>query len=339
MLKFAVIGVGTWGECHVAVYNQHPLCEVVAVCDSSRDRANAVAQKYGVENVYTDYNQMLAECKLDCVAVVTPDFAHAEPAIACANAGVHILLEKPIATTAEDTQRILEAVERNGVRCMVDLHNRWNPPFVAAKDAILRGELGDVYSAYFRLNDCVWVATDMLKWTAQSSILWFLGSHSLDTLRYLFDDEVVRVYSVSRKGILQQKGVDVEDCYYTTLEFSRGGVAHMENGFVTPNGNPNVNDIKCNILGTKGMVSIDATHHGMCTVITENKVTVPDVLVNNYTHGYPAGFAYASIRTFVECIHSGADFPVSLTDARNTTLTLLAVMESAKTRMPVEVRL
>lgn len=114
---------------------------------------------------------------------------------------------------------------------MVDFHNRWSPPFNAAYTAVRAGELGELYSGYFRLNDIKWVATDLLPWAAQSSILWFLGSHSLDTLRWIFGSEVERVYCVSRSGVLKGLGVDTVDEYLTTLEFKNGAIAHMENGW------------------------------------------------------------------------------------------------------------
>jgi len=220
---------------------------------------------------------------------------------------------------------------------MVDFHNRWNPPFNTAYQAICSGELGEIYSGSMRLNDCKWVATDMLPWAAQSSILWFLGSHSVDTMRWLFNDEVSRVYSISRKGVLQSMGVDTADCYYTTLEFKNGGVAHMENGWITPNANPNVNDIKCNVLGTKGMISIDASNHSLIQKYTDASVSVPDILVRNTVFEYAKGFAYESIRSFIDCVYEDRPFKLSLTDALNTTLILLAIMESADKKMPVEV--
>lgn len=114
---------------------------------------------------------------------------------------------------------MVNAIEENGVRVMVDFHNRWSPPFNAAYTAVRAGELGELYSGYFRLNDIKWVATDLLPWAAQSSILWFLGSHSLDTLRWIFGSEVERVYCVSRSGVLKGLGVDTVDEYLTTLEF------------------------------------------------------------------------------------------------------------------------
>ena len=114
------------------------------------------------------------------------------------------------------------------VRVMVDLHNRWSPPFAEAKQRIENGELGTLRNAYFRLNDVKWVATDMLSWAAKSSILWFLGSHSFDTLQWLFNDHVTRVYAVSNRGVLDALNVHTEDVFLTTLEFAHGGIAHME---------------------------------------------------------------------------------------------------------------
>ena len=88
---------------------------------------------------------------------------HADIAVEFANKGKHLLIEKPLATTKEDIYKIVEAVERNGIRAMVDSHNRWNPPF-NSKAKIASGILGKPYTAYIRLNDIKWVATDMLSW-------------------------------------------------------------------------------------------------------------------------------------------------------------------------------
>lgn len=336
-IKMAIVGAGIWGENHARIYKDHPFAEIVAITDANPKKARDVADRLDIPGCYEDYNTMFEKSGCDAVAVVTPDFAHADIAISAANHKKHILIEKPLATTKEDVVRIYDAVRKNNVRAMVDLHNRWSPPFHSAYCSVEKGELGEVYSAYFRLNDIKWVATDMLSWASKSSILWFLGSHSLDTIRWFFNDEVKRVYSVSRAGILKSEGIDTEDMYLTTLEFRNGGVAQMENGWITPNVNPNINDLKFNVLGTKGMISIDASHHNMVQMYTGDKVTVPDCLVQNFIFGKPKGFAFESIRCFIDCLLDGTDFPVSLEDAANVSLTILAIMESAKTRQIVEV--
>ena len=337
MLKLAIIGAGVWGDTHAGIFAEHPGAKNVAICDLDEARAAAVAKKYGIKEVYTDYKEMLAKCNCDAVSIVTPDHLHGDIAVACAQAGKDMLIEKPIATSREDVHRIVEAATKHNVRVMVDLHNRWSPPFAAAKEAIDAGELGEIQTGYFRLNDIKWVATDMLSWTAESSILWFLGSHSLDTLRWLFRDEVKRVYSVSKSGVMEKLGIPTVDTYLTTLEFAKGGIAQMENAWITPNGNPCLNDIKCNILGSKGMIAIDASNHNLIQKYTDTAVQVPDILVRNSIHGKVKGFAYESIRSFVDKIISGEPFIVTMEDAAKTSLAILAIMESAESRMPVEV--
>jgi predicted dehydrogenase len=336
-LKIAIVGAGVWGENHASIYNENRDVELVAVCDANIKKAEALAARFGVKGVYSDHREMLKGSDCDAVSIVTPDFLHGDIAVDCANAKRHMLIEKPLATTREDVLRIVEAVERNKVRVMVDLHNRWNPPFAAAKKAIEDNELGEPYSAYFRLNDAKWVATDMLSWAQKSSIIWFLGTHSLDTLRWMFDDEAERIYSVSREGVLKDLGVQTVDIYQTTIEFKKGGIAQMENGWITPNANTCVNDIKFNILGTKGMISIDASSHNLIQKVTDEKVETPDILVKNFIHGKAKGFAYESIAHFVEKMISGEEFLVSIEDAAMTSLALITLMESAKTRKPIKV--
>lgn len=338
LIRMAIIGAGVWGETHAYLYDEHPSVELVAICDRNIDRARKLAARFNVPSVYSDHKQMLQEVDCDAVAIVTPDFAHGDLAVDCANAGKHILLEKPPATTVRHIEDILNAVAHNNVRMMVDLHNRWSPPFAVARQSLENGELGHPYSAYFRLNDTKWVATDMLPWADQSSILWFLGSHSLDTLRWFFNDEVDQVYSVSRKGILSLQGIDTEDIFQTIIEFRNGGIATMENSWITPNGHPCINDIKFNIVGTKGMISLDLSNNQMIERFLEDGRDRPDVLVRHFVHGKPKGFAYESIRHFVDNLISGEKFLVSVEDAANTSLAIIAILESARTKKPVRPR-
>lgn len=337
-IKIGIVGAGMWGETHARIYQDHPCAEIVAVCDLNKSKAENLAQKFGIRQVYTDYREFAKKSSCEAVAVVTPDFLHADIAIACANAKKHMIIEKPFATTREDVHKMVDAIEKNKVRVMVDFHNRWSPPFVSGKQAVDSGELGEPCSAYFRLNDIKWVPTDMLPWAGQSSIIWFLGSHSLDTLRWYFNDEVDRVYSVSRAGLLKSMGVDTVDMYMTTLEFKHGGIAQMENGWITPNGNTNINDIKFNFLCSKGMIDIDASSHNMIHLVTDARTVTPDVIVRNFVHNRPKGFAFESIRSFVDRLVDGDEFEVTLRDAVNTSLSLITVLESAKVKKPLTVQ-
>lgn len=338
-LRMAIVGAGTWGETHAKIYREYSNVELCAICDMNRSRAEELAQKYGIPEVYSDYNEMLEKAGCDAVAIVTPDFAHRDIAVAAANAKKHILIEKPIATTREDTLAIVEAVERNGVRAMVDLHNRWNPPFNSIRQVLDSGEAGKPLCAQIRLNDIRYVATDKLSWSAKSSILWFLGSHSMDTLCWLMDSEPEEVYAFKHEGILKSLGVDTPDFYMTQIKFKNGAVAQMENGWVTPNGNGNNNDFRFYMLCEKMKFDANVTNHDMLKIATDEKLMTHELIVRNFVFDKCKGFAYESIRSFVDCLLADKEFHVSLREAANVTLSLLAVMESAETGKPVKTNL
>ena len=336
-VRFGVIGAGLWGGAHAEIYSQHPYAELAAVCDTDAARARQLAAAHGGARVYTDFREMVRDPGVDAVAVATPDFAHREPIVAAARAGKHVHTEKPLATTAEDAEAIAAAVREAGITLMVDFHARWNPSFAIARRDIEGGRLGRILSAYFRLNDTISVPTSMLSWAARSSILWFLGSHTVDTLRFLLGDEVQRVYSVSRAGVLHALGIDVPDLYQSILEFRSGVVASIENNWVVPNTNPAVNDFKVNILGSKGMINMDLTNNQLIERYLPDSSDHPDCIVKPQVFDKHVGFAYESIRDFVECLALGKPVKVGLEDGLRVTRVVLAIMESAREGRPVMV--
>jgi len=335
-IRFAIVGAGTWGRAHAAEFDGHARSRLVAVCDANREVAEEVASAYGV-SAYDSVEALLAGASFDAAGVATPDFAHRDATVALLDAGKHVLLEKPLATTMEDATAVVAAAGRSGSRLMVDFHNRWSPPLNVAKQTIAAGDIGPVWQAYIRLNNTLRVPTQALSWSARSSILWFLGSHSVDTLRWLLDDDVVRVYSVARRGVLEALGIPVDDGYQTILEFAGGATAVMENHWIAPNTHPNNNDFKVNVLGRQGMLDLDLTNHGAVKRFLPERADHPDVFVKPTVGGRPVGFAHASIRAFVDCLASGDPFPVSVEDAFKATAVLLAVKSSSETRTPVVV--
>ena len=335
-IKVALIGAGTWGRAHAEIYSSHHLSEFVSVCDLSEQKAKVLAQEYGVK-YSTDYEQMLDDTDCDAVAVVTPDFTHAGPVIAAAKRNKHILCEKPLATSGEDLESILNALKDKDIQIMVDFHNRWNPPVCKIKDDVDAGKIGKIVSAYIRLNDIIYVPTKMLSWAAKSSILWFLGSHAVDVLNWIIGAKVERVYSVCHEGILKDRGINVPDLYQTVLEYSSGAVATMENSWILPDTNPYVNDYKLNITGEKGMFNMDFSHNTLLERFLENEASHPDVICKSRIHGKPTGLAYESIRDFIERIYHHEKVLISLKESAAVTRIILAIMESAKRKEPVNV--
>ena len=85
-IRMGIVGAGTWGETHASIYAEHLFADPVAICDMNEARARAIADKYGIRKVYTDYHDLAADEEVDAVAIVTPDFAHADIAVAMADA-------------------------------------------------------------------------------------------------------------------------------------------------------------------------------------------------------------------------------------------------------------
>ena len=82
-IRMGIVGAGTWGRTHASIYAEHLFADPVAICDMNEARAREIADEFGIRKVYTDYHDMAADEEIDAVAIVTPDFAHAD--IACAN--------------------------------------------------------------------------------------------------------------------------------------------------------------------------------------------------------------------------------------------------------------
>jgi len=330
-----IIGTGLWGEMHARTYASTDGVEVVAVTDIVEERAKALAGQHGAE-AYTDYRKLLEDDRVQAVAVVTPDFAHAEICLAAAAAGKHILAEKPLAMTVAECEEIVAAADRAGVKLMVDFHARWSPPFVKAREAIQKGQIGEPQHVYYRLNDRIFVPTEMLSWAGKSTVMWFIGSHSIDTVRWLVGDEVRRVYAVAGARILKGMGIDTPDYYQATLEFRSGATAVIENSWIMPNSMPNIIDLKCELVGSKGALYVDGSHHRTLEKYTESEASYPDVLVMPSIYGRQLGFAAESIRHFVDCLKEDREPIVTGRDGVEVTRVICAVEESVRTGQPVD---
>ncbi len=342
-VRVAVVGVGIWGKVHLRAYSQHPSAETVAICDVDEDRARQTAELLTIPACYTSVGEMLANEELDAVSVATPDMAHTEIVIQCAKAGVHVLCEKPMATTVEECQAMISAAKDNNVRLMVDWHNRWNPPVYAAWKSIRDGELGDVRYIYYRLSDTIYVPLKMLPWADRSNPLLFLGSHALDSVCWLMQSKPIRVTCWRMEGVLKAMGTDTPDMYVTVLDFENGATAVVENSWVLPQSSPSLIDHKAEIIGTKGTIYLDPTHGRAVEKYTATtpegfpNTSYPDMFVMPEVHNRQVGLAVESIYHFVECVRDGVTPLTSGADGLLNTKLILAAERSAEKGAAVEV--
>ena len=143
MLRFAVVGCGRIARRHCDLLGTGQIAgaTLVAVCDVKADRARQFAERYHVA-AYTELDEMLARDDVDAVSVLTPSGMHADISVAVAKSGRHVVVEKPIALTLADADRMNAAADAHGVRLFVVKQNRFNVPVVKAREALVMGRLG-----------------------------------------------------------------------------------------------------------------------------------------------------------------------------------------------------
>lgn len=229
-MKLAVIGTGLIGQKHLEIVSTNAVCELVAVCDAQPDGA-VTAEKYGVP-FYQDYTTLLAEQTLQGAIIATPTNSHAPVGIACAEQGVHILVEKPVAATLAEAKHLLAVAERCGVRVLVGHHRRHNPLVQLTRDIVQRGQLGQLVgvSAMFTLlkpPDYYNVA-----WRTQPGGGPVLTNliHDIDNLRFICG-EIQSVYAVTSSAT---RGFAVEDTASLTLRFENGALGSILISDATP---------------------------------------------------------------------------------------------------------
>jgi predicted dehydrogenase len=216
-----------------------------------------------------------------------------------AQRGVHLLVEKPFATTVADAEQMLKAVNQAGIHCQVAFENRWNPAFAQARAAIARGELGEVELMNARLNDTLFVPTRMLSWAARSTVGWFLLPHLVDLALWLSDKTPTFCYATASKRVLLSLGVDTWDSIHAILKFDDGTHAIFETCWILPTSLPTLFDFKFEIVGQHGALFID-TQDQMVHQASQ-MFTYPGTLVTE-VDGRLRGFPVDMLDSFIACL-------------------------------------
>ncbi len=322
IIKVGVIGVGFMGTNHVKSYASMPDADLVGVADVDFDRAKSVAEQYGT-TAYRSADELLEKSDAEAVSICTSDEQHVEPTINSLHAGKHVLLEKPLATTLEDADRILNAAAGVSHHFLVGHLLRFEDRYVEAKKAVEEGRIGDVVSLFARrINPAS--AQQVLK--GRVSVLSFLGVHDFDLCGWYAGSPAERVFCEERRGFLSSRGFNVEDQTFTLIHFENGVIACVEAGWVFPDSHPRGCDFRMEIVGTKGVINLELMSHGIA-VCDETGYHFP-----TFGHGIELELAH-----FFDCIKRNATPGISGVEARQALEISLAAQSSAKSGTPVSV--
>ncbi|UCH35463.1 MAG: gfo/Idh/MocA family oxidoreductase, partial [Armatimonadota bacterium] len=179
------------------------------------------------------------------------------------------------------------------------------------------------------------VPTEMLRgWSARTRLPFWLMSHTVDRVRWLFGREATRVYAVSRSGVLTGLGFDTPDAYVATVEFEGDAFACFESCWILPNSLPSVVDNRMELIFTGGKLEFDAGD--MCLHHATPETYKRSGVLWTQAGGEPRGFVLDAIRHFVECVLAGRDPEPSAGDGLSVLRITAAIVRSAQERRVVE---
>jgi len=228
-IRTALIGCGKVGGLHAAALTHCPESKLVAVCDVSLERAEQFAARYG-GRAFPDVRQMIRDSGAEAVFICTPHPLHAEPAVLAAEAGLHVLVEKPMAANLPDCDAMLRAAAKSGVILSVMSQRRFYEPVQRIKAAIDTGKIGQPVLGVFLMfswRDQAYYQSDSWrgKWATEGGgVLVNQSPHQLDLLRWFMGD----LAEVSgRWANLNHPYIEVDDTAVATLKFRNGGLGSI----------------------------------------------------------------------------------------------------------------
>jgi len=222
-VRIAIIGAGLIGRTHINVIRQEWRCEVAAIADPM-PAAATLASEQGVP-YFADYTAMLDSVKPDGAIIATPNALHAPAALACAERGVHMLVEKPIADTIEAAQSIVGAADRAGVALLVGHHRRFNPFIQKTRDIIQGGRIGRlvaVNSIYLLQKPDPYFDVTWRREAGGGPVLINL-IHDIDDLRFICG-EISTLQAISSNSV---RGFAVEDTAAIIVGFANGALGTL----------------------------------------------------------------------------------------------------------------
>ena len=371
-----MLGYAFMGKAHTNAYKKIPymmypppaIPKLIAVCGRNEAAAAEAARRYGYEGYYTDWRKMLADDRIQLFDNGGPNDTHAEPCIAAAQAGKHIICEKPLARTGEEAKTMLAAVNKAGVKHMVAFNYRFVPAIRQAYELIHSGALGQIYH-YRAVYLQEWVmphyGTPMIwrldKKRAGSGALGDLGAHIIDLGRFLVG-EMKSVSAMTRTFIKERPlsdgslgKVDVDDAFVAAVEFENGAIGTVEATRFAA-GRKNYGCFEIN--GEKGSLRFDLERMNEMQVFwvdEQPKETqgFHDVLVTESYHPFwsnwwPQGHIIGWEHTFVhelthflDCIVNEKDvapYGATFEDGYRTAVICDAILESANGKRQVDVK-
>jgi predicted dehydrogenase len=295
-IGLAIVGAGRVGLFRGEVAARHPAVQWIGIAEQNHNRGLYVAEKIGADFVTPDHRELLKRPEVTCAIIATDEHLHVDPIMAAVERGVPMLIEKPLATDLAQSARVLKAISDAKLDAVVGYTQRFRRKWLAAKEKVRTGALGDVTLVTSRAFMNRLVAIDNYKRTDDPksiSPMVISGTHALDIVMwYMEAKSPVECYARSTDKVLgpAYQGIDATA---GMIVFSDGSVYHLNISWALPVTWPGaVYSLEIGISGTEGVLTIDDTHRDMVLAVSapQNEGYAPDERrLVDFMGSYPPG--------------------------------------------------
>lgn len=329
--RIAVIGLGFMGARWGRAVAEHHGAGLAVVADLRADVGRSVAHDLGAEFV-ADPLEAASRPDIDGVVVCTPEDGHVDVAVTAIEAGKAVAVEKPLAHTVADAERIRDVAEANGGTVLAGHVLRFEPRYAAIRRAIEADEIGAVQAVR---SERIGLVADQEVLQGRTSVALYYGVHEFDLARW-YAGEVAEVWAARSRGVVAAHGHDVEDLYSVGLTFTSGAHGTAMIGWSLPPRTPGYGIAGFTVIGERGVLQVAQGTTGFQMVLDDGPVDV-DVHYSPQVHGRLRGALGLEVDHFVRCVRGEQEPLCTATDGVEAVRIALAMEQAATTRTAVAV--
>jgi len=322
----AVVGAGLMGSLHARAIADCDVTELTCIIDPVEEKARQLAEEFGVAHA-TAVGQTLEDDRLDGYVVAVPDRLHVDVTVELLTGGKNVLLEKPMAHSLAAAQTMADAARRSSGRLTVAHILRHDARFAGAREAVANGSIGDIL--HVRANRHV--GSFVAELNAGRSPLWmYQGVHDIDLVQWISGHRITGVYARTVSKLLASRGIAGVDAAFITCDLADGAIASLSFSWVLPSNTPAGLSASFEIVGSKGMATVDVQDQGL-KLVTSDGAVLPDTMHWPVFNGRIGGDLVQEIRDFASAIRNDDDFIMPLEDAVSAVAVLDAIEMSLET--------
>lgn len=335
-LGVAILGYGYMGGMHLDALRLIEDAPVRGVWGRDPSSTKEFAKRHGIK-AYASLDDVLRDEEVRAVDICTPSHTHADFSIKALDAGKHVLVEKPLALSLREADRMIEAAERTGLKLMVAHVLRFFPDYMRMKEMVDAGAVGEIAIARaFRGGSLPpWNQSWFADIQKSGGAVVDLSIHDVDFLIWCFNEPVDRVFAKAER--LTHRDITANDYTLINMRFEGGGIALVEGSFALPKQFPFT--MKMELSGRKGMLQLDNQTPVPIKLYTDSSAQgfAPETLHWKPTlHPLPLDPFYREVEHFVDCVLEDRRPMTDAVESRKSLEVCLAALESAKEGVPVK---